>query len=300
MEVHQLKYFLAVAQSGTFTGAALACHVSQPSLSAQLAKLEEELGGALFERSRRGARLTARGVLFRPRAAEALRQLEAGRQELEELAGHQRGLVTLGCLPTTGAYLLPPLLKAFQAEYPDITVHLREGSSPALAQALRDGEVDLVLMDEAGLGPGMEAQTLFRDPLLAAFAPGHVLAHPGLLDLTELVAVPFILMKSGHGFRQIVLDALASRGVEPLVVYESDEIGTVQALVEAGLGVSLVPRMVCRPGLVYRPIAEPAPSRTLLVAFRDASSLSPGAEALRQTAWRVFQQMTYTKKGDLF
>ncbi len=298
MEVHQLKYFLAVAQAGTFTGAALACHVAQPSLSAQLAKLEEELGGPLFERSRRGARLTARGVLFRPRAAEALRQLETARQELEELAGRRRGQVTLGCLPTTGATLLPPLLKAFQGEYPGISVQLREGSSPALAQALRDGEIELALMDEAGLGPGLDSQTLFRDPLLAALPPGHPLAQKVVMNLTDLKGVPFILMKSGHGFRQIVLDALANWAVEPMVVYESDEIGTVQALVEAGLGVSLVPRMVCRSGLVYRPLAEPAPARTLLVAFRDADSLSPAADALRQTAWRIFQNMSYTKEQE--
>ena len=98
MELQQLRYFLAVAQTGSFTGAAKTCFVSQPSLSSQIAKLESELGGPLIERNRQGARLTKSGELFRVRAAEALRQLESGRLEIEQLNGLTRGTVTLGCL----------------------------------------------------------------------------------------------------------------------------------------------------------------------------------------------------------
>src|SRR5258706_15227048 len=173
MEIQQLRYFLAIAQTGSFTAAAKACHVSQPSLSSQVAKLEGELGGPLLERSRQGARLTKRGELFRPRAAEALRQLESGRHELAELSGLKRGTVTLGCMPTSGAYLLPPLLKAFGKAYPDIQVSLREESSPGLAKALRESEVDLAIMDEAGLGAGIKSEALFSEPLLIALPPGH-------------------------------------------------------------------------------------------------------------------------------
>jgi DNA-binding transcriptional LysR family regulator len=289
MEVHQLRYFLAIAQTGSFTAAAFACNVSQPSLSAQVAKLEAELGGLLFDRSHQGARLTARGALFHSRAAEALRQLEIGRLELEELAGLRRGSVDLGCLPTTGAYLLPPLLKAFRQSYPEIQVNLREGSSPMLAQALRESKVDLVLMDEAGVGPGLEVQVLFSEPLLVALPPGHPLSTQPRIKLSQLALEPFILMKSGHGFRKIVIDALQNSGITPQIVYESDEIGTVQALVEAGLGISLVPRMVCKsPGPTYRELEAPTPSRTLLLAFREASTASPAAQALRNTALSVF------------
>jgi DNA-binding transcriptional LysR family regulator len=122
MELHQLRYFLNIVQTGSFTAAAKASHVSQPSLSSQLAKLEDELGGPLFERSRKGARLTDRGERFRPRATEALRQLEQGRQELEDLSGLKGGKVSLGCLPTTGAFVLPPLLAAFRKAYPKVQV----------------------------------------------------------------------------------------------------------------------------------------------------------------------------------
>ena len=284
MEIHQLRYFLAVAQNGSFTLAAHACHVSQPSLSAQIAKLEDELGGPLLDRSRQGARLTRRGELFRSRAAEALRQLEAGRYEIHQLDGLALGSVTLGCLPTTGAYLLPPVLGAFGKAHPGIEVSLREESSPELARMLRESEVDLAILDEAGLGNGLRSEVLFAEPLLIALPPGHRFAGRRKLALKALAGEPLILMKSGHGFRKIVLDALARAGVQPQVVLETGEIDTVQALVQAGMGLSLVPKMVRRPGPAYVEILPPTPSRTIHIAWREDSALSPAALALEQIA----------------
>ncbi len=281
MEIHQLRYFLAIAETGSFTAAASRCHVAQPSLSTQVAKLEAELGGPLFERGRKGAKLTSRGELFRPRAAEALRQLEAAKTEAEELAGLQRGSVTLGCMPTTGAYLLPPLLKAFGRAHPSVRLDLREESSPVLARLLREGEVELAIVDEAGLGPGLASELLFQEPLLLAVPPKHPLASRKRLALSALKDEPLILMKSGHGFRKIVLDALAKAGVEPRVVHESDGIETVQALVEAGLGCALVPAMVRKAkGPAYLDLATPSPSRSLFLSWKSGAALSRAAQAL--------------------
>ncbi|HUI71435.1 MAG TPA: LysR substrate-binding domain-containing protein [Spirochaetia bacterium] len=283
MELHQLRYFLAIAQHGSFTAAAEVCHVSQPSLSAQVAKLEGELGGPLFERSRQGARLTPRGEVFRPRALEALQQLEIGRGELEELSGLKHGEVILGCLPTTGAYVLPGVLKAFRGTHPSLQVKLREESSPILGKALLDAEVDLALVDEAGLAAGVRSDVLFREPLLIIAPHDHPLARRKKISLSSLAAEPFVLMKSGHGFRKIVLDALAQARVEPRVVYETAGIDTVQTLVEAGLGLSLVPSMVRKSkGPAYIEIASPTPTRTIFLARRDSSALSPAAAAMRE------------------
>lgn len=281
LEVHQLRYFLAVVQTGGFTAAAEVCHVSQPSLSIQVAKLEDEAGGPLLERHRTGARLTERGRLFLPRAQEVLRHLEEARREWSELDGLRRGEVTLGCLPTTGAYLLPPLLRAFRRQYPDLTVRLREESSPRLAQALNEGEVDLAFVDEAGTAPGLRTYPLFSEPLLVAVPTDHRLAGRGAIAIEALTGEPLIVMKSGHGFRKIVLDYLERRGIDPVVVYESSGIETVQALVEAGLGVSIVPRMVRKPsGPAYLDILPPTPTRTLSLAVREDGVLGPAAQAL--------------------
>lgn len=285
MEVHQLRYFLAVAQAGSFTAAAAACNVSQPTLSAQVAKLEDELGGLLIERGRHGAKLTARGELFRGRAAGALHQLALGRSELEELDGLKRGTVTLGCLPTTGAHLLPLLLPAFRSAYPGIRVNLREESSPGLARALHDGEVELAITDEAGAGAGIATEILFSEDLLIAVPAGHQFAGWPEIDLKDLAGQDLVVMKQGHGFRSIMLDALQRAGVQPRIVYESAEIETVQSLVAAGLGVSMIPEIVRKqPGPVYLSIRPPRPSRTILIAWREGTPLSPAALAMKETA----------------
>ena len=289
MELQQLRYFLSVAQTGSFTAAAKACHVAQPSLSSQIKKLEEDLGGALLQRSRQGSRLTQTGEIFKSRAAEALRQLESGRFEVGQLQGLACGSVTLGCMPTTGAFVLPPLLKAFGKAHPEIHVNLREESSPQLAKLVRESEVDLAILDEAGLGPGIQTESLFTEPLLIALPPRHKLSKRKRLHLKVLAGEPLILMKSGYGFRKIVTDALARAGVEPHVVYESGEIETVQALVGSGLGLSLVPRMVCRKGAAYAEILPPTPSRTVFIGWREGSALSPAASALKSAASQVLR-----------
>lgn len=303
MEIHQLRYFLAVVQTGSFTRGAERANVSQPSLSAQIAKLEDELGGVLFERGRQGARLTARGRLLHTRAGEIIHQLERVQLEMEELEGLRRGGIHLGCLPATGTYLLPPLLQSFTNTHPGLEVELTEASSPGLAGALRNFEVEMAITDEAGLGPGLEADTLFTEPVILALPLGHHLAGPGLagpgVSLEELKDESFIMMKQSHGFQKIIRESLEGAGVQPRVVLESGEIETIQGLVAAGLGIGLVPRMIRRDtGLAYRSISGPnSPSRTLFLLYRALDSLSPAARALRQTALRVLRNWPSQSRG---
>ena len=285
MEMHQIRYFLAVYRNQSFTRAADECNVSQPSLSSQIMKLEEELGGPLFHRSRQGARLTQRGEVFRPRAQEILQQTEHALIDAQDLDGLSRGQVHLGCLPTTGAFLLPDLLGDFGTRYPNIHVNLLEESSPGLATALLNFDIELAILDEAGMVPGLSGDVLFTEPLYLAVPPDHPLAGQGMVDLTILADQPMILMKPGHGFHTIVHNALTRAGVDPQVVYESAEIETVQGLVGAGLGLSLVPKMVRKAwGISYVEIAPPSPSRTLLLGYREGAALGPAAAALRQVA----------------
>jgi DNA-binding transcriptional LysR family regulator len=287
LETHQLRYFLAVTQTGRFTAAARQCNVSQPSLSIQIAKLEDELGGPLFERTRKGGKLTARGETFLPRAKAILEQMESAREDAKALSGLSMGKVSLGCMPTTGAHLLPPVLTAFRKSYPKIQVQLKEESSPDLAKDLEQGEVELAIMDEAGLIPGLAHETILIEELLLALPLKHRLAGKGPLTLKQVAEEPFILMKSGHGFRQITLDFYRKAGLEPKVVFESGGIETVQALVAAGLGISLVPQMVAKfPGVAYAGLSQPKAARTLSLAWRKKAKLSTAAEALRKTIMR--------------
>jgi DNA-binding transcriptional LysR family regulator len=283
METHQLRYFLAVAQTGRFTQAARQCNVSQPSLSIQIAKLEDELGGPLFERTRKGGKLTARGETFLPRAKAILGEMESAREDAKALSGLTLGRVSLGCMPTTGAHLLPPILTAFRKAHPKIQVQLKEESSPDLARDLEQGEIELAIMDEAGLRPGLDHQKILKEELLLALPTRHPLAGKRSLTLQQVAQEPFILMKHGHGFRQITLDLYRKAGLEPKVVFESGGIETVQALVAAGLGISLVPRMVAaHVGVAYAGLSQPKAERTLSLAWRKKAPFSPAAEALKR------------------
>lgn len=283
METHQLRYFLAVAQTGRFTQAARQCNVSQPSLSIQIAKLEDELGGPLFERTHKGGKLTARGETFLPRAKAILGEMESAREDAKALSGLTLGRVSLGCMPTTGAHLLPPILTAFRKAHPKIQVQLKEESSPDLARDLEQGEIELAIMDEAGLRPGLDHQKILTEELLLALPARHPLAGKRSLTLQQVAQEPFILMKHGHGFRQITLDLYRRAGLEPKVVFESGGIETVQALVAAGLGISLVPRMVAtHAGVAYAGLSQPKAERTLSLAWRKKTPFSPAAEALKR------------------
>jgi DNA-binding transcriptional LysR family regulator len=291
METHQLRYFLAVAQTGRFTSAAKACNVSQPSLSIQIAKLEDELGGPLFDRNRKGGKLTARGETFLPRAKTILGEMEFAREDAKAQSGLTLGKVSLGCMPTTGAHLLPAILTAFRKAYPKIQVQLKEESSPDLAGDLEEGEIELAILDEAGLRPGLDHQTILTEELLLALPAKHPLAGMKSLALKQVAEEPFILMKAGHGFRQITLDFYRKGGLEPKVVFESGGIETVQALVAAGLGISLVPQMVAKfPGVAYAGISQPKAVRTLSLAWRKKAKLSPAAEALKKIITSTLKQ----------
>jgi LysR family hydrogen peroxide-inducible transcriptional activator len=186
--------------------------------------------------------------------------------------------------------LLPPILTAFRKIYPKIEVQLKEQSSPDLAKDLEQGEIELAIMDEAGLRPGLAHQTILEEELLLALPTKHPLAGKKSLHLKQVAEEPFILMKTGHGFRQITLDLYRKAGLEPKVVFESGGIETVQALVAAGLGISLVPQMVAKyPGVGYSTLGQPKAQRTLSLAWRKKAPLSSAAEALKKVIIGLIQ-----------
>src|SRR5215471_11970307 len=145
MEIHQLRYFCAVARHGTFTRASKVEHVSQPSLSQQILKLEGELGARLFDRLPRAARLTVFGKAFLPKAERILRELREAKSELRDMSGDEKGEVVVGIIPTIAAYLLPRLLKGFTRRHPLVSIKVVEEITPVLLQRLHEGAIDLAI-----------------------------------------------------------------------------------------------------------------------------------------------------------
>jgi LysR family transcriptional regulator, hydrogen peroxide-inducible genes activator len=257
MEVHQLRYFCAVARHGTFTRASEVEHVAQPSLSQQILKLEAELGARLFDRLPRSAKLTVFGKAFLPKAECILRDLEAARTELRDMSGNEEGEVVVGIIPTIAAYLLPRLLNNFSVRHPLVTIKVFEDITPVLLQRLHDGTIDIAVAALPIPGSDLASIELFEEKFYAVLPETHTLAARTSVSLAELNREPFLLLKEGHCFRDSVIAACQKAKVSPSVVFESGQFATILAMVAAGMGVSAVPAMAVQkqPGCKFIPIS---------------------------------------------
>jgi LysR family transcriptional regulator, hydrogen peroxide-inducible genes activator len=257
VEVHQLRYFCAVARHGTFTRASEVEHVAQPSLSQQVLKLEAELGARLFDRLPRSAKLTVFGKAFLPKAERILRELEAAKIELRDMSGNEKGEVVVGIIPTIAAYLLPKLLNNFSLQHPLVTIKVFEDITPVLLQRLHEGTIDIAVAALPIPGRDLASVELFEEKFYAVLPEKHDLATRASISLAELNREPFLLLKEGHCFRDSVIAACQKAKVSPSVVFESGQFATILAMVAAGMGVSAVPAMAVQPqaGCKFIPIS---------------------------------------------
>jgi len=265
MEVHQLRYFCAVAHHGTFTRASKAEHVAQPSLSQQILKLEAELGARLFDRLPRSARLTKFGHAFLPRAERILRQLEEAKREVRDMSSNDEGEVVVGIIPTIAAYLLPRLLSQFTERHPLITIKIIEDITPALLARLQEGTIDVAVAALPITGNELVTEELFEEKFYAVLPERHPLASRSSINLAQLNREPFLLLKEGHCFRDSLIAACDKLRMSPSIVFESGQFATILAMVSAGMGVSAVPAMAVQPqpGCKFIPIAGKHSRRTV-------------------------------------
>ena len=281
MELHQLRYFLAVARTKNFSRAAEQCHVAQPSLSQQIMKLEDELGERLFERTKREVYLTPAGDLLRVHAERVLQEVEVARDGVREFRGLVRGRVVLGVLPTVAPYFLPQRLRAFSSRFPAVEVVVHEDTTDQLASAVLAKEVDLALVSLPVERVGLAAEEFFDEKLLVALPAGHALAKRPRLTFDDLEREAFILMKEGHCLSGQALQFCRINGFAPQISFRSAQIETVLAFVAKGWGVSVVPEMACtRPmrGVRFRTLA--GMTRSIGIIHRKARPLSHASRAL--------------------
>lgn len=244
MEIHQLRYFVEVVRTGSFTQAAARCHVTQPTLSHQVKKLEEALGEPLLQRRKRGVLPTALGKAFFPRALAILSELKAAAEEAAFYAGEIKGRLRIGVIPTVAPYLMPRLVKASLKRFPRLAFEITEDTTDNLLQAMRGGALDLSLLSLPVEGEEWRVEPLGRDEILVALPAKHQLAggkksvHPA-----QLRAEPMVLMKEAHCLRGQSLDICGKAGWTPEVYFTSSQIETLLTMVEAGFGLSFVPAL---------------------------------------------------------
>jgi LysR family transcriptional regulator, hydrogen peroxide-inducible genes activator len=291
MEVHQLRYMVAVARSGTFSRAAEQCHVSQPSLSQQIQKLEDELGERLFDRLRRQAKLTAAGEAFLPRAQRVLAELEAAQREAGEHSRLLRGIVTIGVLPTIAPYLLPDVIAVFGQAHPGVEVVMQEDTTAHLLELGGNGELDLIVASQSIRDERFDKEILFVEELLLALPANHSLAWQQKIRLADLEHERFILMREGHCLGDQVLNFCHRLDFHPQVSGRSTQIETILALVRTGAGISLVPKMVPTPPngsqLVFRSLEKPRPQRSIVALWPRLHPLSRAASEILKCLRRI-------------
>lgn len=286
VQLQQLRYFVAVAETRHFTHAADNVGISQPSLSKQIHSLENDLGAPLFERSRGNVTLTAAGQALLPLATRILADVDTARREIQDLIGLRRGRVRLGAPPSLCVSLVPRLLRQFHDAHPGVDLHIEEGGSQDLVRNLCQGELDLALIvvPDDGTDPGLEAEPLLRESLVVA-SVDPLPTVDGQLRITDLRDQPLVMFRAGYDLRDATMEACRQAGFTPAFTVEGGEMDAVLSLVEAGLGVALVPGIVMagRPSLRVTHLAPPGLARTIALARRREALLSHAAQALRDT-----------------
>jgi DNA-binding transcriptional LysR family regulator len=242
MELRQVRYFTVLAEELSFTRAARRLHVSQPPLSFQIASLETELGARLFDRTSRSVVLSTAGHAFLPHALAVLARLDEARTHVARVASGLQGRVQVGLAGSHFLGPFPQFIQQFRQQRPDVEVVLHEMKPSKHLQALRDGRLDLSVSRNP-LGDGqVSAALLWRDPVVAAFPPGHGLSKRGHISLAELQGEDFVFLRlDSSPFAARLFDACVQAGFAPRIVQQVVEIPAVLNLVAAGLGVALVP-----------------------------------------------------------
>jgi LysR family hydrogen peroxide-inducible transcriptional activator len=292
--LRQLEYVVAIADRGTFGAAAESVHVSQPALSAQIAELEHRLGVTLFERDRRGARITPEGE---PVVAAARRVLDEARH-LVELAAERHGDIVgelrVGVIPTMAPYLLPTVVREVRRRYPEAELVLREERTAQLVEALHAGELDLGLLAAPvpELDGSLAVAELARDPFVLALPDDHPFAGRARLPQSALGGLPMLLLEDGHCLRSHAADACLTIGAGTLGSVQATGLPSLVQMVAAGMGATLLPASAidveARPGsgVTVRPLRKPEPFRTVVLAWRPRSARAEHFETLAEALRR--------------
>jgi DNA-binding transcriptional LysR family regulator len=281
-QLHQLEYFVAVAEDRHFTRAAERLHVAQPSVSAQIRQLERTLGSPLFHRARGRVTLTDAGELLLPLARRALADVTELVDGISELDGLRRGHVAIGATPSLSTTLLPAALGRFHHRYPGVSLAVTEQGSPRLVDGLESGELDVALAILPLHQPLLVSATLAVEELVVVTSTDHRLASRRWIEIADLRQVPLVMFRDGYDLKTVTLRACREAGFEPVIALEGGEMEGVLALVAEGLGAAIVPSIVAsaRPDLHRLRIRTPSLRREIGLVRRRDRQPSRAAAAL--------------------
>jgi len=286
VNLRDLQYIVALADTGHFGAAAERCHVSQPTLSAQVKKLEDYLGVALFERQPRRVVPTSVGITVIERARTVVRAAE----EIRELARGSRdplvGKLRVGLIPTIAPYLLPRIATQLRKSLPDLRLLLQELQTAPLLAALRQGELDMGILALPADTQGLDTRSLFAEAFVVAMPRKHPLSARKRLKPADLAGEPLLLLEEGHCLRDQALEACGHLATPAEQDLRATSLETLRQMVAMGLGITLLPRLAAEGpmasprGLEIRPFAPPPPTRVVGAVWRPSTTRKPAIEAV--------------------
>lgn len=293
IKIRDLQYLDAVARHQHFGRAAEACFVSQPTLSGQIMKLEQQLGLVLIERHRKRVMLTPAGDALIARARAVLRAADDFEESARALSAPLSGDFHLGLIPTVAPYLLPHIMAPLGRALPEVNFYLHEGQTQELLKQLDEGKLDVVILSWLDSIDNVERYELFREPLVLA-APQHFpVAGRDRAALSDLDGQLVLTLEDGHCLRDETLDYCFSAGAKEDQRFQATSLETLRYMVASGLGITLLPQLAVRPadevqGLSYVPFSEPPPSREICLLVRPNYSRM---EAVRAMVGTIRQAM---------
>jgi len=275
MNLRDMEYIIAVAERRSFSKAAAQCHVSQPTLSAQIKKLEDWLGVAIFERSNRRVMPTEAGTAIIASARRIMREAAHIRQTAETARDPLAGNFRLGAFPTVSTYLFPRLVPALKAELPNLRLILIEEKTVQLIERLKAGEIDAALLALPVEDEALAHDALFDDVFYLATPAGHPLAEHSAIDQSELTGQRLLLLEEGHCLRDQALSVCQSLGATEEQDVRATGLETLRQMVKAGTGITFMPELAMRepePGIRYVPFVDPPPKRTIGLFWRKTTT----------------------------
>ena len=279
MNIRALQYFVTLSDLKHFSKAAEACFVSQPTLSTQIKKLEDELGVQLVERSPKNIMLTPVGEEIAKRARQVLNDVEQIRTAARRSSNPAEGVLRLGIFPTLAPYLLPHVIPHFRTQYPRLHLQLSEEKTEDIVRHLHHGLLDAALLALPISEDGFELEVLFEEPFVVALPAHHRLASKNKLGLEDLTGSELLLLEEGHCLRDQALEVCALAGAHERVDFHATSMETLRQMVAADVGITLMPVLSVKPpiarteNLEVRPFKGNPPYRTIALVWRKSSAL---------------------------
>lgn len=262
MDIQRIRYFLEVVRQKNFTRAARLCHVSQPSLSQQIMKLEDEVGGVLLRRKRGNVELTGHGQMFLQFANAIMAEVQTAEEFIRESQGKTKNTLRIGAIPTVAPYLIPKVFNQIQAKLPEARMELVEAVTPALAEALRSGDIDFALLSpQAVIENGTESRLLLEDPLILTLPRDRPRDKKNPVKIAQLNKQKALLLEQSHCLSEQSESYCEAAGINPRITIRATQIDTLLGLVEQGLGFTFTPEMAI-PHHRHRKVAyHPIPNK---------------------------------------